>query len=174
MRGRKPKPTAFKVLHGSDQPRNPHEPRATGDLADCPADFDDDQRAIWDEAVRSAPPGLLKSLDSSVLEVWAANVDRRRRAQRQLAEQTDGLGGPNSKRLLVVISRAEQMIVRCSGELGFSPTSRPRASVSATTWRPGPAVITDDDSPRESIEEYIARGEAMNAASRAKASRRPN
>jgi hypothetical protein len=47
-------------------------------------------------------------------------------------------------------------------------------SVSATTWRPGPAVREDDDSPRESIEEYIARGKAMKAAIRAKASGRPN
>ena len=174
MRGRKPKPTAFKVLHGSDQPRNPHEPRPTGDLAACPADFDDDQRAIWREAVSNAPPGMLRRLDSSVLEVWTIAVSLQRRALAELAEQPDGLGSPAAKRLLIVIRGAGSQIVRCASEVGFSPSARPRASVSATTWRPGgPAVITGDE-PHETIEEYLARGQAMDAARRAKASRRPN
>ena len=69
-------------------------------------DFDDDQRAIWEEAVRNAPPGMLRRLDSSVLEVWTIAVSLQRRALAELAEQPDGLGGPAAKRLLIVIRGA--------------------------------------------------------------------
>jgi hypothetical protein len=74
--------------------------------------------------------------------------------------QQDGLGGPAAKRLLTTLARAGATVVRCAGELGFSPASRPRTSVAAA-WRPGPAVRDDDDEPHETIEEYIARGEAL-------------
>ena len=50
MRGRKSKPTLLKDLHGSDQPRNPFEPRPFGDLAEPPPNFNEDQLAIWRQA----------------------------------------------------------------------------------------------------------------------------
>src|SRR4051794_23870482 len=54
MRGRKPKATLLKKLHGSEQPRNPLEPQPVGDLSEPPAHFNEDQRAIWQQALAAA------------------------------------------------------------------------------------------------------------------------
>ena len=116
---------------------------------------------------------MLRRLDSSVLEVWTIAVSLQRRALAELAEQPDGLGSPAAKRLLIVIRGAGAQIVRCASELGFSPPRGRARQFPPRTWRPGPAVITGDK-PHETIEEYLARGQAMDAARRAKASRRDN
>ena len=130
MVGRKPKPTALARLHGSTEPRNPREPRPSGDLTACPAHFNEEQSAIWREALAGSPPGLLRRVDASVVETWAIAVDIQRHALAELAEQ-DGLGSPAAKRLLTTLSRAGQTVVRCCGELGFFAEKQKRAVQSA-------------------------------------------
>jgi hypothetical protein len=151
MIGRPAKPTVFKRLHGSDQPRNPREPKPSGEPV-CPADFDDVRRAIWDEAISSSPPGLLKQCDSVLIETWVNAIHLQRKAMAELAEEP--LSGPLAKRLLTTIARAGSAAIRVAGELGFSPASRSRVQVGPVGRNPAPTQ--ESDRPRLSLEEYLA------------------
>jgi phage terminase small subunit len=157
MRGRKPKPTLLKDLHGSEQPRNPFEPRPSGDLAEPPAHFNEDQRAIWQQALTAAPPGLLKQVDSSVLETWTIALSLQRRALVELASQ-ERLGVPAAKPLLATFARQAQILLRCASEMGFSPTSRSRVRADVGTWR----EPDRGDSPTLSLEDYLASAPKVN------------
>ncbi len=157
MRGRKPKPTLLKDLHGSDQPRNPFEPQPTGDLAEPPVYFSEDQREIWQQALAAAPPGLLKQVDSSVLETWTVALSLQRRALSELA-RLDRLGVPAAKPLLATFARQAQILLKCVSEMGFSPASRPRVRVEAGAWR----EPDRDDSPTRSLEDYLASAPKIN------------
>ena len=151
MVGRPAKPTVFKRLHGSDQPRNPAEPKPSGDPV-CPASFDAVRRAIWDEAISSSPPGLLKRCDSVLLETWVNAIHLQRKAMAELAEEP--LSGPLAKRLLTTIARAGSAAIRVAGELGFSPASRSRVAVGPVGRNLAPTQ--ESDAPLQSIEDYLA------------------
>ena len=77
-------------------------------------------------------------------KVWAIAVDIRDVARwRNWRSRTGCLGSPAAKRLADDAFPCGPDVVRCCGELGFSPTSRPRASVSATNGaRARPSVRT--------------------------------
>src|SRR5690348_2282284 len=87
MRGRKPKPTLLKDLHGSNKPRNRSEPQIQQELGPAPGYFDSEQRAVWEHAVRHAPPGMLRALDAKVLEAWCVASIIHSRAVQELTEQ---------------------------------------------------------------------------------------
>jgi phage terminase small subunit len=157
MRGRKPKPTLFKDLHGSEQPRNPFEPRPSGDLVEPPAHFNEDQREIWEQALAAVPPGLLKRVDFSVLEVWTVALSLQRRAVVELARH-EQLGVPAAKPLLATVARQAQILLKCVSEMGFSPASRPRVRADVGAWR----EPDRSDGPELSIEDYLASAPKVN------------
>lgn len=134
MRGRKPKPTLLKDLHGSQEPRNKDEPVPEVELGDEPPEhFDAEMRQVWFDALRDAPPGLLKSIDSSALEVWCTARVLHRRALKQQARHGLVIPAPNTRLpiqspYIPIINRQALIMLRAAAELGFSPTSRPRAS----------------------------------------------
>jgi phage terminase small subunit len=102
VKGRKPKPTVLKDLHGSTEPRNPDEPIAEGDLqeaglAAAPEHFDDEQRQVWDEALRNAPLGMLKLIDAAVLETWVVAHVLHRKAVRAQAKFGLVIPAPNTR-----------------------------------------------------------------------------
>ena len=82
MPGPKPKPTHLKVVEGNPGRRklNDKEPKPRGNLYDPPDWLTDAQRAGWEYAIESAPFGLLKRLDRSVLTAWVVAEDLHRQA----------------------------------------------------------------------------------------------
>ena len=143
MRGRKPLPTALHQLHGDPSflGREQLKSRAAldppADALDPPADFNEQQSAIWRDAVASAPPGVLRHIDTSVLRAWAIAHDTHIRATAAVTSEEllispspdPAYPGPRVPNPAIsVLNRQAAILTRCAVELGFSPTSRPRLS----------------------------------------------
>src|SRR5688500_15978698 len=90
-RGRKPLPTALKVLQGTDRPdrrRGRTEPRPPDGLPEPPPWLDDVARAEWD---RFAPiltqMGVLTIVDGMLLAIYCTSFARWRQAEDALASK---------------------------------------------------------------------------------------
>lgn len=138
MKGRKPKPTALKDLHGSEEPRNPNEPMPEGDLSDVlgevPEHFDAEQAEIWRYALKHSPPGLLKMVDRSALEIWVSAHSIHRKAMRAQNRYGMVIPAPNTKLpiqspYLAIVNRQALICLKACELLGFTPASRPRINV---------------------------------------------
>ena len=68
MRGRKPKPTHLKLLHGSRRPINKHEPKPKLERPPCPARLCPEAKKAWREIVPELERlGLLTTIDGQAL-----------------------------------------------------------------------------------------------------------
>ena len=136
MRGRKPKPTWLKVVEGNPgkRPLNDAEPLAAGDLKAPPDWLTDSQRATWNDAVRNAPPGLLRGIDESVFLVWVVAKDLHRDASEKIAKygaviKSPVTGTAMQSPFVSVLNRQAQIMLKAASEMGFSPSSRSRVKV---------------------------------------------
>lgn len=152
-RGRKPKPTALKVLEGNrgKRPLTRNEPKPTGKAPGCPTWLAPEGKAEWRRVVPELDRiGMLTRVDRAALtaycETWATFVT----AQRQLHEhglvllQREGytLDGEHliirpAKNPAVQIARDSAALIRqfCA-EFGLTPSARARISL--------PEVEADD------------------------------
>jgi P27 family predicted phage terminase small subunit len=131
--GRNPTPTHLKLLRGNPghRPINKQEPKPVGDLKDAPAYFDDELRQVWEYAIAHAPPGLLKKIDSSVLETWCMAHVLHRRAVAEVRKFGMLVKPPNSQvpvqsPYLPIVNKQAFIMLRAIDHLGFSPASRTR------------------------------------------------
>jgi P27 family predicted phage terminase small subunit len=136
MRGRKPKPTALKVIAGNPGKRalNPHEPQPRADLSTAPEWMTQRQRDTWTEVIALAPPGLLKDLDASVFAVWVVAYDLYQEASDKLARtgmliKAPNTGVPMQSPYLAIVNRQAQIMMKAAAEMGFTPASRSRVIV---------------------------------------------
>jgi hypothetical protein len=115
------------------------EPVPEGDLVRAPAGLTKTQQAIWKYAIEHAPRGVLKMCDSEIMKSWVLAVDRRNELERILDEERGEIGwglSPIHRNL----DRLTLVLTRLSGEIGFSPASRPRLRTEVRNER-------DPDSP---------------------------
>lgn len=134
-RGRKPTPTALKLVTGNPGKRaiNAKEPKPRGNLYDAPEWLNDSQRAAWDYAVECAPLGLLKRIDRSTLTAWVVSEDLHRQAAEKLnsgallIKTTNG--NPIQSPYLGIVNRQAQIMLKAAAEMGFTPASRSRVEV---------------------------------------------
>ena len=96
--GPRPQPTVLRVLHGvlhgnpGRRPLNASEPVPAAPLSCEPPDhLTVDQKEAWRYAFNHAPPGLLRSLDLALLELWAVHLDLHRKAAAALFASEAGL-----------------------------------------------------------------------------------
>lgn len=135
MRGRKPKPTFLKLITGNPggRPLNFEEPEPDGDLKDPPASFSARQRILWDQTIRAAPPGLLRLLDSTLLEVFIVAKSVHENASQRVEELGSVVNGPNNVPMknpyLQIANQQAQIMIKAISEMGFSPSSRSRVKV---------------------------------------------
>lgn len=134
MRGRKPKPTVLKQLHGNPGKRAlpKHEPVAQGILQEPPSWLPENAKAGWRYAMQHAPAGLLRKIDAGVLAVWVVAESLHRDA----TEKQIALGGlvykPKGSEVhlqspyLAIINKQAMIMLKAASELGFSPVARPR------------------------------------------------
>jgi len=138
MPGRKPLPVAVKRIKGTLQKCriNPHEPRPAGHLGEPPDYMSDIAKEAWTYAVENAPPGLLSSLDASVLERWANCAGLYREALGKI--NRSGVAGMIIKTPSGILRRSPLMdVIRdlalemkgYESEMGFTPASRSRVRV---------------------------------------------
>jgi phage terminase small subunit len=172
MRGRKPKPTALHELHGN--PR--HLARETvakrraveppDDPLAPPVDLTAEQEKIWVHAVRNAPPGVLRGIDTAALMTWVVAFELHARARRAMAgnpllvsQSTDphNRSIPIPSPYLSVLNRQAAILLRACEQLGFSPTSRPRLAGGATAPAPLPSSPAQQPiNDTMSLDDYIA------------------
>lgn len=136
MRGRKPKPSFIRLLDGnashSHKP-NPDEPIPVGELADPRADLDPLAQKIWRDALKSAPPGMLKNLDVSAFEGWCVQfatfqmADARVNSVGLMVKSKDGV--PYQNPYLSIRNKAATLMRQFASDLGFNPTARTRVKV---------------------------------------------
>ena len=140
MRGRKPTPTALKIIAGNPgkRPLNENEPQLPlSDLA--PPDWlTDDQVRVWEEAVRSCPPGLVTTVDEKVLSIWVVACDLHRQASERVAQmglivKSPVKGDPMQNPWLAILNRQAQIMMKAAAELGFTPSSRSRVTLTSTS-----------------------------------------
>ena len=136
MAGRKPKPAHLRLLEGKagHRPIPTNIPEPEGDLKEAPDWFSEPQREQWDYAIKHAPSGLLKMLDQSALIAWACAAALHREAIEQVTAEGAILvskeGGKYQNPWLAVANRQAQNMQKASAELGFTPSSRSRVSIS--------------------------------------------
>lgn len=136
MRGRKKIPTQLKILRGnpSGRPLPKNEPVPRGSLKQAPAWFDARHKKLWERVVASAPKGVLKKIDAGILEIWVCATIQHEDAATQLRKQEltittpGGLVKPNP--LIVVMRTAAQIMIKAASEMGFTPASRARVTIS--------------------------------------------
>jgi len=136
MTGRPPVPTHLKIIRGNPGKRkiNNREPRPVGDLKEAPAYFDDELRDVWTYAIENAPQGLLKKVDSSVLETWCCAHILHRRASQQVRQfgvlvKSPKQEVPIQSPYLPIMNKQALIMLRCVDHLGFSPASRSRIAM---------------------------------------------
>ena len=138
MAGRKPLPIAVKKIKGTLQRcrLNSHEPRPQGSLGEPPEYMSDIAKEAWTYAVENAPPGLLSSLDASVLERWANCAGLYREALGKINRA--GVAGMIIKTPSGILRRSPLMdVIRdlasemkgYESEMGFTPASRSKVQV---------------------------------------------
>jgi P27 family predicted phage terminase small subunit len=130
---RRPIPTALKIIRGNPGKRklNQHEPKPVGDLAGPPEHFDAEMADVWNYAITNAPPGLLKKIDSAILETWCTAHVLHRRAAREVSKfgmlmKAPVTGLPIQSPFLPVVNKQALIMMRACDHLGFSPASRTR------------------------------------------------
>ena len=141
MRGRKPKPTWLKVIGGNPgrRPLNYAEPKPEGDLSTPPEWLTPSQRGIWEGAISNAPPGLLRRIDESVFLIWVIAKDLHQIATEKIAQSGTIVRMPNSNMAVqspwvAVLNKQAQIMLKASGELGFSPSARTRVRLEGLTF----------------------------------------
>jgi P27 family predicted phage terminase small subunit len=133
VRGRRPKPTWLKVVTGNPGKRalNRDEPQPDGDLHDPPHWFSPRQRILWDVCIANAPAGLLKLIDSTVLETFVVAKSLHEAAALKIAKYGGVIKNPETGEALRspyvgILNQEAAVMLKCAVELGFSPAARTR------------------------------------------------
>jgi len=136
MRGRKPIPTALKILHGNTghRPLNANEPQPDVEIPDCPDYIQGEARDQWHLI---GPPlesaGVLTKLDAVSLAMLANSIARWVRAEEMVRKTGEVLksadGGFYQNPYLSVSNRAWEQMNKMLVEFGMTPSSRSRVTV---------------------------------------------
>lgn len=143
MRGRKPKPTALKLLQGNPGRRkvNADEPAPSTEIPlDPPESLEGVARDEW---LRVAPVlhrnGLLTECDTDALVLYCTLFARWQEAERQLRvygliiKSKSNNGYPILSPFLSISNEASRQCQKLLAEFGLTPSSRSRAVVAKKT-----------------------------------------
>lgn len=131
--GRRPKPTALKILEGNPghRPLNQHEPQATPGEPVMPKGMSKEAKREWKRVVpQLLDMGVLSVIDASALEAYCEAYAEFKQADKLI--QTEGLvyttaGGLKKRHPAVAIrADAQKRMKAFLCEFGMSPSSRTR------------------------------------------------
>jgi P27 family predicted phage terminase small subunit len=133
MRGRKPKPTALKVLAGNPGKRklNHSEPIAPG-IPECPEFLDTEAKAEWFRTAKVLTDmGVLTKADRSALAAYCVAYSRWVHAEDQVKKygfivKSPEKGFPMKSPYLTVADQALEIMRKLMVEFGMTPSSRSR------------------------------------------------
>jgi P27 family predicted phage terminase small subunit len=149
MRGRKPKPTALKILAGNPghQKLSDDEPQPPRGLPTCPAHLKNEARREWFRIGRELEMlGVVAKTDRAALAAYCQLYARWVEAEAALAEQgmiveaINGAKGRNPH--LGIVKDALEQMRKYLIEFGLTPSSRSRLHVAPQSKRPGDDLRT--------------------------------
>jgi P27 family predicted phage terminase small subunit len=136
-RGRKPKPTAAKILAGDRADRiNRHEPAPRRSVPDRPDHLDHWGCEAWNRIVPKLDAlGVLTELDGEALALYCSTYSRWRQASEEVRSSgvttfTDQ-GSLKSNPAVAVASQCERLMAAILIEFGLTPVSRSRVKTDA-------------------------------------------
>lgn len=154
IRGRKPAPTALKILEGVRESRiNAAEPPRVAGLPDCPGHLDDTAREEWD---RIAPLldqlGVLSRTDGSALALYCSAFSRWQAAGKEVKAKgllihNEKTGVTKANPAVAIQAAAGAVMHRLLVEFGCTPSSRSRLGSAG-------------ESPRDELSDFQAKWQA--------------
>ena len=134
MRGRKPTPTALKLLRGQTARNSALEPKPPAGVPECPPDLDDIAKRQWNSlAAVLSPMGCLTTADATSLKILCAALSRYDRATKAMASEGEVVEHDKQGRIrnpwLQVLREAEATIDKISTKFGMTPMDRTRIKV---------------------------------------------
>lgn len=134
--GRKPVPTALKLLHGNPgkRPLNDAEPRPRRVMPRCPEHLDDIARARWKQLAKELyNTHILTVIDRDTLAAYCQAYSRWAKAEENVRESgeviTTQSGNLIQNPYLGIANRAMDQMVKIGTEFGLTPSSRVRLKV---------------------------------------------
>jgi len=154
MRGRKPVPTALKLLRNNPgrRPLNPSEPKPPAARSSPPAYLTGAAAAEWRRlAPELARLGLLTTIDRDGLAAYCQTFARWREAEREIAKHGMVVkgrdGGPVQSPFVSIAQRSLAQLRNWLVEFGMTPSSRSRVATTTTAKPDDPFEKYDNDSP---------------------------
>ncbi|MDP5306247.1 phage terminase small subunit P27 family [Paracoccus spongiarum] len=140
MRGRKPKPTALKLLEGNPgkRPISGQEPKPPSGAPTCPAHLSPTAKAEWKRLAGVLNGiGLLTRIDRAVMAAYCQSYGRWVEAERKLAETPAILKTPAGylqvSPWMGIANKQVELMTRLMAELGLSPSARARLAIQVPT-----------------------------------------
>ena len=133
VRGRKPKPTALKVLEGNPghRPLNKKEPLPKGRLPRCPEWLEDDAKKEWKRLGKVlAEMGMLTNLDMMAFAGYCQAYARWKGAEEFITRHGDMVRTPNGylqqvPQMSIAQTNLKIMLKFCE-QFGLTPSARSR------------------------------------------------
>ena len=137
MRGRKPKPSALKILYGNPgkRPLNKNEPKPPPEIPDPPDHLDDVAKKEWSRITKLLSDlKLISQLDMAGVAAYCVAFSRWADAEKKVAKHGIIVMSPDKKfpmksPYLSVAEAAMEAMRKMLGEFGLTPTSRARLHV---------------------------------------------
>jgi len=136
MRGRKPKPTAIRVLEGNPGKRrwNAAEPIPPDGCPDCPDHLSDEARAEWHRVAEALyGMGVLTLVDRAALAAYCQAYGRWVEAEVKLRQTPSLIKTPSGyiqqSPWLSIANKQMELMGRYMTELGMTPAARSRVEV---------------------------------------------
>ena len=145
MAGRKPKPTALKILQGNPgkRPLNKNEPKPKNEIPSPPFRLDSEAMEEWNRITPLLEEmGVLTTVDGSALAQYCEQHGIFIRAKRQLDTQplviVTATGHPMPNPLLSIKNKAQDQIRKYLIEFGLTPAARSKISVTPKSKEENP------------------------------------
>jgi P27 family predicted phage terminase small subunit len=133
MQGRKPKPTAIKLLEGNPGKRalNHAEPKPRVVLPRPPEHLSDEEKVQWKLKVKELYPlGLITTIDTDALAMYCVIFVRWLKAEKMVREKGEiiktAAGNIIQNPYLSIANRALEQLNKLGAEFGMTPSSRSR------------------------------------------------
>jgi P27 family predicted phage terminase small subunit len=143
MRGRKPKPTALKIVAGNPgkRPISAREPKPPTSVPTCPSHLCPSAKAEWKRlAHQLAALGILSELERATLAAYCQSYGRWVEAERKLQESPMLLKLPSGyiqqNPWLGIANKQLELMHRYASDLGLSPATRTRVTIVSTGPKP--------------------------------------
>ena len=141
--GRKPKPTALKLIQGTYRAdrANPNEPKPKAGIPPCPKFLQGDARKQYRKTAKKlAKIGLMTELDDMALsmlcQAWVDYLESTDQVKKSGMLVKSPNGFPVLNPYLIAANQALKKVRSLLAEFGMTPGSRSRISAAATSDEP--------------------------------------